>query len=225
MIVKRTWLLGLWWGCATLSQAQQPDSAGLLKVHLDMRSSLVEKRLVSMWGTSLGWEWGKMRNEVTIGYYWMGDRGRRQLGRLQEARARALGQEEYLAVDMRYGGVGYWHTVADRKRWKLAVPLELGLGQARMSPVSLQASLPATGTESREIIVPLQVAGYGEWKATRWLGTGLQAGYRWHLTGADSRLPPLNGLYYRIRVLVYMDTFYDWRDHLFRKEALRSPFY
>lgn len=195
--------------CPTEATARA-DSSGLLKIHLDMRSVVSQGKRLRMGGASLGWEWGKRRDEVTMGYYWTGKRGRKDIG----------------GADVRFAGAGYWLTIVDRRRWKLSLPLEAGIGRAKFN-----SAIEGQGaTENEEIrrvrVFPLQAAAYGEWKATRWLGTGIQAGYRHYVSKEDLNTPtPLNGFYFRFRVLVYMQTFYDWRNYLFRGEPLPSPFY
>jgi len=197
------------------------DTSGLLKVHLDMRGVVSQGKRLRMGGASLGWEWGVKRDEVTLGYYWTGKRGRRDISGLSEmpfAYPPAVTE-----ADIRFASAGYWLTIANRKRWKLSTPLEAGAGRARFSPEP--GGTPESEPVRRLRLFPLQVAVYGEWKATRWLGTGIQAGYRYYLTGEGNVLKPLNGPYYRFRLLVYMQTFFDWRNHLFRGEPLPSPFY
>ncbi len=200
----------------------QTDTSGLLKIHLDMRSVISQGKRLRMGGASVGWEWGKKRDEATLGYYWTGKRGRKDISGLSEMpfALPPAGTE----ADIRFVSAGYWLTITDRKRWKLSTPLEAGVGRAKFT------TEPYDILENEEVrrvrLFPLQAAIYGEWKATRWLGTGIQAGYRHYITEeGGNAMKPLNGPYYRFRLLVYMQTFYDWRNHLFRGEALPSPFY
>ncbi len=207
------------------SKAQPPeDTAGVVKVHLDMRGVVSEGRRLRMGGASVGWEWGKKRDEVTLGYYWTGKRGRNDIRGLENFEMPFRLSPADTETDIRFLSGGYWMTIRDWERWKLSSPMEAGFGRAKFT------SLTGDGTLSEEAqrlrIFPLQLAMYGEWKATRWLGTGIQVGYRHYLTNHGlAPLRPIGGPYYRLRVLVYMQTFYDWRNHLFRKEPLPSPFY
>lgn len=203
--------------------AARTDSTGLLKIHLDMRSVVSQGKRLRMGGASLGWEWGAKRDEVTLGYYWTGKRGRKDLLSLSEM---PFGfPSASTGTDIRFAGAGYWLTIADRRRWKLSVPLEAGIGRAKFYSTAEGQGIAENEEVRRVRVFPLQAAVYGEWKATRWLGTGIQAGYRHYLSKEGDDLAPLNGFYYRFRVLVYMQTFYDWRNHLFRGEPLPSPFY
>ncbi|GAB2767193.1 hypothetical protein GCM10027275_06840 [Rhabdobacter roseus] len=204
------------------SHACAQDSLSQWKIHLDRRASFLGGNKLNLWGGSIGRTWGPMQHELTLGYYWAGGFGRRQLSRTARERALDQGLDYYYRSDLFFGRVGYWHSFLNRKRWKIGAPVELGLGRAVAERFSLDEEslgLP----EERYWVVPLSVAGYGEWVATRWVGLGLQAGYRRDL---QNRVPvPINGLYYRIRVLVYLDTYFDWRDFVFRGKPLRSPFF
>lgn len=204
--------------------AARADSSGLLKIHLDMRGVVSQEKRLRMGGASVGWEWGVKRDEVTLGYYWTGNRGRKDIRSLSEMPFAFSSANT--GTDIRFASAGYWLTITDKRRWKLSAPLEAGVGRAKF-----YSTIDGQGiTEYEEVrrvrVFPLQAAAYGEWKATRWLGTGLQAGYRHYISNEGfNALKPLNGFYYRFRVLVYMQTFYDWRNHLFRGEPLPGPFY
>lgn len=201
------------------------DSAGLLKIHMDLRTVISEGKRLRMGGASLGWEFGDKRDEVTVGYYWTGKRGRRDISKLNLMLPSVSAQENNIDTDVRFFSFAYWLTLRDWKRWKLAVPMEAGIGRVKYTEV-VPAEYHWEPEIRRQKVYPSQAALYGEWKATRWIGTGAHVGYRHYFTsGQDLAANSLNGLYFRFRVLVYMQTFYDWRDFIFRKEPLPSPFY
>lgn len=208
--------------CISYYSYAQPDSSkGLLKIHLDMRTTLSEGKRLRMGGASLGWEFGEQRDEITAGYYWTGKRGRKDLNKLQGLHIATLRNEVDFESDLRYFSLGYWKTIRDWPRWKISVPLDAGIGRARFTEEDADFS-----QTERIRIFPVQAALYGEWKATRWLGVGTHVGYRHYFSAQNhSSLTPISGMYYRIRVLVYMQTFYDWRDFVFRQKPLASPFY
>lgn len=216
-------LLGFSTALALPALAESPaaDSAGVLKLHLDMRQTISQGTRLRMRGASVGWEWGEKSDEVTLGYYWTGKRGRSDIRRLESFETPFLNPSPSLETDVRFFNAGYWHTIRDWKRWKLATPLEAGVGRVKFTePEAL------SGRTHRTRIYPIQAALYGEWKATRWVGTGLQVGYRHYFSPSNEpSFNSLSGLYFRFRVLVYMQTFFDWRDFVFRKQPLPSPFY
>lgn len=209
-----------------ISRAQTPgDSAGTPKIHLDMRTAVSEGRRLRMGGASIGWEWGTKREEVTLGYYWTGKRGKRDIRSMADFQVPFRLPASHTITDIRFVSGGYWMTIRDWRRWKLSSPVEAGFGHAKFSTTDSDG--PAGNSEIHRLkIVPVQLALYGEWRATRWLGTGLQVGYRHYMTGnSQPPLRQLGGPYYRFRVLVYVQTFYDWPNRCFRKEAVEKPFY
>lgn len=203
----------------------QSDSAKLFpwKLHLQSRFSLAEGSLVGLWGGSVGYFLGPYEREITLGYQWLGRRGSRQLSHIEKNSAREAGLDSYNSTEAGFVNLGYWHIVHNSRRWKFGFPIELGLGKARARPQSLTDDQRFRPTLTYAI-VPLQVGAYGEWKATRWVGIGLQAGYRQNLIRFEP-VENLNGPYGRLRILVYPATYVEWWRYIFKKEPLPSPFY
>ena len=203
----------------------QSDSTKLFpwKLHLQSRFSLAEGSLVGLWGGSVGYVWGPYEREVTLGYQWLGGRGSRQLGRVEEKLAQNAGLSSYNLTDAGFVNLGYWHIVHNARRWKFGFPIELGLGKATARPQSLTDDQTFRPTLTSAIL-PLQVGAYSEWKATRWVGIGLQAGYRQNLIRFD-HVNNLNGPYGRLRILVYPATYVEWWRFIFKGKSLPSPFY
>ncbi|MPR35179.1 hypothetical protein [Salmonirosea aquatica] len=223
-VLLRTFLI-LLGTVATGVASAQGDSTKLFpwKLHLQSRFSLAEGSLVGTWGVSAGYVWGPYERELTVGYHWLGARGNRQLGQIEKELARESALDSYNSVQAGFVNVGYWHIVHNTRRWKWGFPIELGVGKATARPHSLlDEPLPAEALTST--ILPLQLAGYGEWKATRWVGIGLQAGYRQNLI-RFAAAENLSGPYGRLRVLVYPATYVDWLRFIFKKKPLPSPFY
>lgn len=217
-----------WTVMASLSGAgvfAQSDSARLFpwKLHLQSRYSLAEGSLVGLWGGSVGHVWGPYEREITLGYQWLGARGSRQLGHIERKLAQQAGLDSYNATEAGFVNLGYWHIVHNTQRWKFGFPIELGLGKATARPQSLTDDLRFRPTLTSSIL-PLQVGAYGEWKATRWVGIGLQAGYRQNLIRFEP-VESLNAPYARLRILVYPATYGEWWRFIFKKEPLPSPFY
>ena len=203
----------------------QSDSANLFpwKLHLQSRYSLAEGSLIGLWGGSVGYVWGPYEREITLGYQWLGGRGSRQLGHIEKKLALEAGLDSYNVTEAGFVSLGYWHIVHNSQRWKFGFPIELGLGKATARPQSLTDD-HHFGSTLTSSIVPLQVAGYAEWKATRWVGIGLQAGYRQNLI-RFAPLENLNGPYGRLRILVYPATYGEWWRFVFKGTPLPSPFY
>ena len=220
----RVWLTGLAALSASAASAER-DSTKIFpwKLHLQSRYSLAEGNLVGVWGGSVGYVWGAYERELTLGYQWLGGRGSRQLSQIERKIAQESSLDSYNFVKSGFVNLGYWHIVHNSQRWKWGFPIELGLGKAISQPYSLLDE-PLSAASLTSAILPLQLAGYGEWKATRWVGFGLQVGYRQNLI-RFAPLDNLNGPYGRLRVLVYPATYLDWLRFIFKKEPLPSPFY
>ena len=193
------------------------------KLHFQSRLSLVEGNLVSLWGGSVGYIWGPFERELTLGYQWLGGRGSRQLAHVEKKLAQKAGQDSYYNTEAGFVNVGYWHIVHNPRRWKFGFPIELGVGKATARPQSSTDDLRFMPTLT-STIMPLQVGVYGEWKATRWGGGGLQVGYRQNLI-RFAPLENLNGPYGRLRILVYPAAYVDWFRFVFKRQRLPSPFY
>lgn len=200
------------------------DSTSLLrwKLHMDNRFSVVKGSPLGFWGGSLGRTWGPFDREITLGYYWLGKRGTRQLTSIaQEQNPFA---EAYPKIQLGVISVGYWHNVLNSRRWRLGFPMELGVGRAHVQLFPSGENVFPLSDKTITTVVPLQAGGYVEWKATRWVGLGLQNGYRLNLRSVH--LPvALNGYYYRIRVLVYPAAFKDGVNFVFKGKPLPSPFF
>lgn len=156
-----------------LAANAEGDSTKLLpwKIHLQSRYSPVEGKVLGVWGGSVGYVWGPYQRELTLGYHWLGRRGSRQLGQIEKQIAREAGLDSYDFVKAGFVNVGYWHIIYNSPRWKWGFPIELGLGKATSQPYSLLDE-PLAATSLRATVLPLQLGGYGEWKATRWVGFG-----------------------------------------------------
>ncbi len=173
----------------------------------------------------MGYTWGRFEREITLGYHWLGRRGTRQLGSIEKQNALDQFQPIYPHIEAGYGTVGYWHILHNSRRWKMGFPLEIGLGQARMQYYSLLSDMPLPLTSPQSSwIVPAHVGGYIEYKATRWVGVGIQSGYRYNLYRAGG-VDNLDGMYYRLRVIVYPAAFREGFNFVFKGTPLPSPFF
>lgn len=195
------------------------------KLHLQSRYSFPQGRVLAVWGASVGYTWGPYEREITLGYHWLGRRGAGQLGVIEKQNAQDQFHPIYSGVEAGFGTVGYWHILHNSKRWKMGIPLEAGLGIAQTESYSLLTDKPLLLARPRATwIVPALAGGYIEYKATRWVGVGIQSGYRYNLYRA-SGVDQLNGMYYRLRVLVYPTAFKEGFNFVFKGTRLPSPFF
>lgn len=196
------------------SFAQKPDSLGNWKLHIDLRAAIIKRKNIQMWGGTVGRTFGSLGHEVTLGYYWLGANGRERLAGVERRASIREGKDTYSSPDWYFGSLGYWHNFVNSRHWKLSMPIEVGLGKFK----DRERILPE-GSHSviqSKVIVPAQVGGCIEWKATRWVGLGLQVGYRYDL-GAF-RVREMNAFYYRTRVILYPTVLYDGCAYLFGRK-------
>lgn len=195
------------------------------KLHFQSRFSFPNGKILAMWGGSVGYTWGPFQREVTLGYQWLGRRGSRHLELIDKQSPVDLSQPIYPRTGAGFFNVGYWHIVHNSKRWKMGFPLEIGLGAARVEYYSLLTDRPLLlATPEYSAIVPLQFGGYTERKFTRWVGAGIQIGYRYNLYRAGG-IDNFNGMFYRLRVIVYPAAYRDGYNFVFKGKPLPSPFF
>lgn len=205
------------------SFAFQADTIQHWKVHLDNRFQFVQGEVMSMFGGSAGYCWGSKENEVTLGYSWLNKNGRQALDWIAQEKPLPSG-DSYQRIDQfKFISVGYWHHFHDSRRWRFGVPVEVGYGQGVFRDFSINQKGESFNSLKQNVI-PVHIAGYGEWKTTKWVGAGLQVGYRRYVNGAQP-FADMHGLFYRVRITGYLQGFRDWSDFLFRKKKLNSPFY
>ncbi|WP_247233693.1 hypothetical protein [Telluribacter sp. SYSU D00476] len=199
------------------------DSSGRWAVHIDNRYLLLGRDIINAWGGSVGRIWGEKEHEVTLGYYFFNPKGIRLFNYGLREQAIQAGQTTYSYTYPRYILAGYWHNLINVRQWKVGVPIELGVGQAEIRQFALDGNTHGL-PEAHYLLLPAQAGGYVEWKATRWVGFGLQTGYHWELRRHQA-IRNLNGVYYRIRLMTYPALFRDFRNFVFKGRRLRSPFW
>lgn len=194
------------------------------KFHIDTRYSVVNGSPLSFRGGSVGYAWGKLEREVTLGYYWLGAKGSRQLNHIEKSNSRELNLPTYPRSEVGFFNAGYWHILHNSKRWMTGLPVEVGYGTVYTRPYTLTDEPVSSSIPARSTFVPLQLGGYVEWKATRWVGLGLQSGYRFDLK-TSGQVHDLAGWYYRIRFITYQVAFLEGYNFVFKRKPLPSPFF
>ncbi|WP_128546824.1 hypothetical protein [Larkinella soli] len=190
--------------------------------NLDFRTSFLEKRRVNVWGVNAGIEYGAKRHQVTLGYYWLNYAVYLRLIDWRRDAARRINLDYYTRTDLWFLSLLYWYNLTNNRRWKVSIPVEVGGGVAYAMPRDLTRDLPVDRTR-RDFFVPVQVGGYGQWKATRWVGFSVQMGYRYSVfqTAIDQNF---NGIYYSFGITVYPAMATDFWRMLTRKDRI-SPFH
>lgn len=188
--------------------------------NLDFRDSFLESQHVNVWGINAGIEFGAKKHQLTLGYYWISYATYLRLIDWRRDAARRVNLLYYTRTDMWFVSMQYWWNMINNRRWMVSIPVEAGGGVAYALPRDLRKDLPIDRTR-RDFFVPVQIGAYGQWKATRWVGLSLQAGYRYSVfqTSIDQNF---NGTYYSVGATIYPALLTDmWR--FIRKKDRISP--
>jgi hypothetical protein len=188
--------------------------------NLDFRDSFLEKQHVNIWGINAGIEFGPKRHQLTVGYYWLTYATYLRLIDWRRDAARRINLGYYTQTDLWFISLLYWHNLINNRRWMVSLPVEVGGGVAYAIPRDLRQNVQVDRTQ-RSFFVPAQVGAYAQWKATRWIGLSVQAGYRYSVfqTAIDQNF---NGTYYSVGATIYPTLLTDlWR--FFTKKDRISP--
>lgn len=169
--------------------------------NLDFRNSFLERQRVNVLGVNGGIEFGRKRDQLTLGYYWISYATYLRLIDWRRDAARLINLDYYTRTDMWYMNLLYWRNLINNKRWMVSLPVEVGGGVAYALPLNLAKDTPIDKTR-RSFLVPLQAGVYAQWKATRWAGLSAQVGYRVAVFRTDIS-QNFNGTYYSFGISLY----------------------
>ncbi len=190
--------------------------------NLDSRSSFIQRQPVNIWGVNAGIAFGAKRNQLTLGYYWMSYAAYIKLINWRKEAAHRINLDYYTRTDLWFMSLLYWWNLKNSTHWMISLPLEVGGGLAYAMPHDLMKDQPIDRT-TRHFFAPVQMGLYVQWKATRWVGFGVQGGYRYSVFQTDLD-QHFNGTYYSIGMTIYPALLKDsWR-WIKHKERI-SPFH
>ena len=149
-------------------------------INWDARSSLIEHKPVNIWGVNTGIYYGKKKHQLTFGYYWLSLNGYQRLIDFRKSAAKRVNLGYYTKTDLFYFSMMFWHNLINTKRFRVAIPLEVGIGATTNSANTFVNDIQLW--KRNDVIIPIQLGLYGEWKATRWMGFISQFGYRASIT-------------------------------------------
>lgn len=108
------------------------------------------------------------------------------------------------ALDFRYMNVFFEYVYFNSGKWQFSVPLQLGAGNSKYK----YNFNGRTITENRHWILLYEPAVSGQYKITKWLGAGLDVGYRIMLVTNKHIGYKFNSPVYDIRVIIFWGEFY-----------------
>ena len=148
-------------------------------INWDARTSFVETKRVNIWGVNTGISVGKKNNQITVGYYWMALNSSLRLLDLRKKAAKRVNLDYYARTDMYFFNLMYSKNFINTKRWRISMPVELGIGTIKNQGISLLDEIQIW--KRKDFFIPIQTGLYVGWKATRWVGLGISGGYRYAL--------------------------------------------
>lgn len=188
-------------------------------INWDARSSVVNNRLVNIWGVNTGIQFGRNRHEITFGYYWLTFNSLLRLIDFRKDAARLVNLNYYTKTDLYYFNLMYWPNVIENARWRLSIPLEIGIGATQSADRQVLNDIMIW--RRTDFFLPAQIGLYLKWKASRWVGFSVQGGYRYAIY--QQNMPTnYNGAYYSFGVslekYLFIDA-YNWTKKQLKKRA------
>lgn len=193
-----------------------PDTTRNSKVSvalkLETRNSFSNNRFANINGVSAGISFGPKRSKVLLGYYWANYKSNLRFIDFSKNRAALINLDYYTKIDLHYFNLMYFHNVVNSTKWRMSLPAELGIGTGKVSRESLTNDLLIWKKE--DLFVPLQLGLRVDYKATRYLGLNVMAGYR-HSLKIYELSNAFSGPYYSYGISLFTDPmwpdFKKWR--------------
>ncbi len=179
-------------------------------INWDARSSIIGEQRVNIWGVNTGIILGKKRHQLTVGYYWLNFNSYLRLLDLRKKAAKRVNIDYYTKTDLYFFSLMYWPNLINSKRWRVSIPIEVGIGTTKNQGVGLLDEIQIW--KRKDYFLPVQAGLYVGWKATRWGGLNIQGGYRYALH-QQNIAQSYNGLYYSFGIntqLVILSDLYKW---------------
>lgn len=142
-----------------------------------------------IWGFMGGVVFGKKEHEFDIGYY--GQTANPDLkffNFTKNSIIPKLNPSYFKEADFHYWSLQHWHTVIDKNKFNISVPLEIGIGSYKTNTV-----LNGKTIRAKQYFVPIHAGLEVEWRFSRPLGFNFIGGYRYSLLHPT---PNFNGFYF-----------------------------
>jgi hypothetical protein len=168
---------------------------------LDQRNSFLGKKAININGFLVGLEF-KEKHQFSIGVYTLSPWKR------PTPIVKNDSTTEIIKFYFYYASLGYNRTLLNTKRFKISIPVELGLGYSKATATIYQFQKEYTGSSPLEHFIPAQIGIFGEFKVTPWFGINGSIGYR-KLLFQKLIKNPINlnydGIYYYYGINLYFD--------------------
>jgi hypothetical protein len=186
----------------------------------DARRSFVKNQRVNIWGVNTGLVFGKKRNQMTVGYYWLNFNSYQKLIDFRRKNSKLVNLDSYTKTDLYFFSLMYWKNFIETRRWRVSMPVEVGIGATKNQGTDLLTEIQIW--KRKDFFLPIQSGLYAKWKATRWVGLSIQGGYRYALI-SQSIQQNYDGFYYSFGFELQPELFRDLYHWTFKKKKVENP--
>ncbi|RFS13708.1 hypothetical protein D0T08_25325 [Emticicia sp. C21] len=179
----------------------------------DARRSFVKNQRVNIWGVNTGIVFGKKRNQITVGYYWLNFNSYQKLIDFRRTNSKLVNLDSYTKTDLYFFSLMYWKNFIETRRWRVSMPVEVGIGATKNQGTELLTEIQIW--KRKDFFLPVQSGLYAKWKATRWVGLSIQGGYRYALISQNIQ-QNYDGFYYSFGAELQPELFRDVYRWLFK---------
>lgn len=202
-----------------LKSPETPKTGLGFVLNWDARRSIVENKRVNIWGVNTGIVFGKKRNQVTVGYYWLNFNSYLKLLNLRRKNSKLINIDYYTKTDLYFFSLMFWKNFIETRRWRVSVPIEMGIGATKNQGTNLFTEIKIW--KRQDFFLPVQSGLYAKWKATRWIGVALQGGYRYALISKNIH-ENYDGFYYSFGLELQPELFKDIYRWAFKKKRAET---
>lgn len=198
-----------------LKPPDEPKRGLGFALNWDARNTFIKDKRVNIFGVNTGIVFGKKRNQITVGYYWMNFNSYQKLLNFRKNNSKLINLDYYTKTDLYFLSLMYWKNFIETRRWRVSMPVEVGMGATKNQGADLLTDLQIW--KRKDFFLPVQTGLYVKWKATRWVGISVQGGYRYALI-AQHIQENYDGFYYSYGLELQPEFFKDIYNWAFRRK-------
>lgn len=213
----------LWSDSVLLKPPDAPKRGLGFALNWDARNTFIKDKRVNIFGVNSGIVFGKKRNQITVGYYWLNFNSYLKLLNFRRNNSKLVNLDYYTKTDLYFLSLMYWKNFIETRRWRVSMPVEVGIGATKNQGTDLLTDIQIW--KRKDFFLPIQTGLYVKWKATRWIGISVQGGYRYALI-AQNIQENYDGFYYSFGLELQPEFFkdvYRWAFKRKKQDAAVTP--
>lgn len=203
-----------------LKPPDKPKTGLGFALNWDARNTFIKDKRVNIFGVNSGIVFGKKRNQITVGYYWLNFNSYLKLLNFRRNNSKLVNLDYYTKTDLYFLSLMYWKNFIETRRWRVSMPVEVGIGATKNQGTDLLTDIQIW--KRKDFFLPIQTGLYVKWKATRWVGISVQGGYRYALI-AQNIQENYDGFYYSYGLELQPEFFKDAYRWVFKKKKNELP--